>query len=366
MDGESIVIMSDVSALMASGHAVHLFCLNTRKHYVHTDLYSEMKGWSSFQSFKINPNGVFSSLLSILKLNSPYQLERFYNRNAQKIIDSIVVEKQIDTLICEGLALTLYTKSLKNQIGVIYRLHNIESDLWSNLGQKANFIMHLIYSLLARSIQKYERSLPKTFKLVTLSQLETRKLTERFDKVSSPIAISLEGKYDTTYNPEAKGILFVGSLDWIPNIEGLRWFMQRIYPYISHIPITIAGKGNIDRTLLNENVTVVENFPKLESLFSSHRLLIIPLLSGAGIRIKILEGIHYGIPILSTSRGAEGLFDDDEVILIEDDPKLFAEKLLQLYDLRSDLVEISKKEIKHYNANYNVETIRDSWFKVLM
>jgi glycosyltransferase involved in cell wall biosynthesis len=127
-------------------------------------------------------------------------------------------------------------------------------------------------------------------------------------------------------------IIFVGSLDYEPNVEGLLWFLKCVYPLITfNFTFQIIGSGKLNKELNNvikslgrvEFVGFVEN---LDSYYLSSDLVVIPLLSGSGTRLKALEAMNYQRAIISTAKGVEGIDIIDEV-LIEDDAEVFASRI---------------------------------------
>lgn len=112
---------------------------------------------------------------------------------------------------------------------------------------------------------------------------------------------------------KAKTIFYFGSMDWLPNQEAATWFLNNcwdtIHKTIPEAKLIIAGRGmpleffHITRP----NVVIVENVENGKAFFQQHQIMIVPLWSGSGLRIKIIEGMAYGKAIVSTSIGAEGI-----------------------------------------------------------
>ena len=136
---------------------------------------------------------------------------------------------------------------------------------------------------------------------------------------------------------DRKGILFVGSSHG-PNRDGLSWFINEVFPLvIKELPdlvLYVAG-SHIDKTITREsssNIKILGFVPEenLDVLYSSVRLTIAPLRYGAGIKGKVVDAIYHGVPVITTTIGAEGL-PKSEWISVADDAKLFADKLITQY-----------------------------------
>lgn len=358
-DGESIVIMNDIRVLKELGHEVFLFCLNTKKHKVDTLNYENEKYWDGFQSEEINTNSISSLLISALFSPYPLQIARFYSKEIDKSINELVDCHKLDCIIYQGLATTQYLRN--NQIRKIYRAHNLEYRIWENLQPGTNVLKKLFYTSMSASLFKYEcEYLTFLSAIVTLSTEECTAYRKRYSSQTIvSIPISIDGLIRQTYSSNKTGLLFIGSLDWQPNREGLDWFLKEVYPSISHIPLTIAGKGNYKCDLTNVNI--ISNYENTDELLASHRLMIVPLLSGAGIRIKIVEGMKFGMPMISTSIGAEGIESEQESLLIENSAQNWVKQIQEIYNQINRLEGLSERLKSSYDTYYSDEVICLKW-----
>jgi len=167
--------------------------------------------------------------------------------------------------------------------------------------------------------------------------------------------VDAEKKYNFS---KRKGIMFVGGFAHTPNVDGVKWFVEEIYPLIvkkKNIPLFIVGSNPPDeiKNLANDKITVTGfvSDEELENLYSSCRMVVAPLRYGAGIKGKIIEAMSKGIPIVTTSIGVEGIPKTDEIISVNDKTQDFASAVLKLYDDEKRLEEISiqmRKYIKQY------------------
>jgi glycosyltransferase involved in cell wall biosynthesis len=150
-------------------------------------------------------------------------------------------------------------------------------------------------------------------------------------------------------------LVILGSMDWQPNLEGTKWFLKNVWNELNHelFELTIAGKGAFEifknETTLNFN----EYWQNFEEIKSQYDILIVPLFSGGGIRIKILEAIQYQLPIISTKKGIEGI-EVNTSISIADSKDEFKEILNTLEQNRNQLLEIQEKMLDlHLNFKEN-------------
>ncbi|RPI67346.1 MAG: glycosyltransferase, partial [Ignavibacteriae bacterium] len=136
----------------------------------------------------------------------------------------------------------------------------------------------------------------------------------------------------------SRELCFLGSLDWLPNIDGLRWFVERVMPLIrAEVPeavLHIGGRApSYDVSALHNGSSVIVHGPveNATEFRRAHGINIVPLFSGSGVRIKILEAFAAQCPIVSTTLGAEGLpVTHDHHLMIADDVQPFAQACIDV------------------------------------
>lgn len=134
-------------------------------------------------------------------------------------------------------------------------------------------------------------------------------------------------------------ILFCGSMDYLPNQEGLLWFCKKVLPLIvkeePSLQLMVVGKGQPDVELLqllaHKNIINYGMVERVSDYYEKAQVAIVPLLSGSGTRLKLLEAMGYKVPVVSTSVGAEGIaYTNQKDILIADDEVSFAKNVIEL------------------------------------
>jgi glycosyltransferase involved in cell wall biosynthesis len=149
----------------------------------------------------------------------------------------------------------------------------------------------------------------------------------------------------STRDPEPNTLIFTGSFRYHANYEAMVWFLQEVFPLVlaqkPEVQLTITG-DHAGKTLpMLENVNLVGFVDDVQSLIASSWVSVVPLLVGGGTRLKILEAMALCTPVVSTTKGAEGLnIQHGEDILIADTPEAFAKAVIRLLrdrDLREKL-----------------------------
>jgi glycosyltransferase involved in cell wall biosynthesis len=179
------------------------------------------------------------------------------------------------------------------------------------------------------------------------------------------IPIDFPDQYQQEMVPE---ILHLGTMSWLPNIEGVLWFIRSVWPIIKasnpNTHLTIAGKNPPPeiKALSEETVTVTGYVSDPTPYLRKTGVFIVPLISGSGMRVKILDAWRWGLPTVSTSLGAEGiLYKDNENILIADHPLEFADatlKILTQPELRNSLRVNGRRWVEEH---YDWQKIYPAW-----
>mgnify|MGYP002673926097 FL=1 len=175
-----------------------------------------------------------------------------------------------------------------------------------------------------------------------------------------------EFREDISYDfKDKEGILFVGGFVHKPNQDAVMWFVENIYPQIrikKEIPFTIVGSypTNTIRSLDGKNGIRVEGFvsdERLSELYQKNRIVVVPLRYGAGVKGKVVEAIYNGVPIVTTSVGAEGISDLEQIASICDSEEEFSNEVIRLYEDLDELKIRAMKSQKFVKKYYSMDTV---------
>lgn len=171
---------------------------------------------------------------------------------------------------------------------------------------------------------------------------------------------------DYTYDAEKRnGILFVGGFSHGPNIDAVKWFVEEIYTKVrekADIPFIIVGSNAPDeiKALGEKEGIIFKGFvsdEELAELYATSRMVVVPLRYGAGVKGKVVEAIYNGLPIITTSVGAEGIEGVEKVLCVEDDAAAFAENIVELYDDAEKLAEMGNKTQEYIKEHFSIEAV---------
>jgi glycosyltransferase involved in cell wall biosynthesis len=367
--GYPIVVYNTIKGLINLNVEVSLFSINASKHKVDVDdIYDPVFEQINFHSFNIDTEvniwGAFFNIFS----NQSYNVSRFYDDDAAKLLENVLKENEFDIIQFEGLFVVPYLDLVKenSKAKLIYRAHNIEFDVWERLAAREQFTPRRKYlEFLSRRLKVYETEQINRFHQVfAISDPDRQNILRlgcqtRLDVF--PVAIDFE-KYQVDVKKTSFPTLFhLGAMDWRPNKEGLEWFLDEIWPDIeklsSELRFYIAGK-NMQKQFFDydsDNLIVEGEVFDAVEFMNSKAIMIVPLLSGSGMRVKIIEGMAMQKCIIATTMAAEGIkCEHGKDILIADTPDEFYRSILQCITQPNRWREIGKHARKTVERDHDI------------
>ncbi len=305
---------------------------------------------------------IYSRILSYNLLKSANGILLSFYQPTIKLLKN----SHFDVVVFENLATLDLAKRIKQkfpQIRQIYDAHNFDTEI-----ALSQFNLQQITKNELKYTAKLESNL---YKYIDILWVCSKRESVLFEKANNNKITSIEVipngteiqsiPFSTTRNiiPE---ILFVGSLDYYPNEEGLLWFLQYVLPNIkSDFFFRIVGSGNCSQVLKDiisnlKNVQLVGFVEQLDQHYINADLIVIPILSGSGTRLKALEAMKFQKAIVSTIKGVEGIELQDE-IFIQDDPEKMASAISILLVNQSDNFDLADKARKHVEKYYDWDVI---------
>jgi len=320
-DGGAIATLRLLKNYTDLGFQVDFLTLNTSKHFAEQSLIdSELSFLRKVYTIPVSTNiRLLPALYNLFFEKSSYILKRFYNKKLEGTLLSLLAQNKYDWIHVESLfsATILPAVKAKTSLPIYVRTHNQEAEIWANNAvESKNLFKKFYFSILAKRLAKEEKKLlGMADGLLHISMQDKQYFTELLPQVSHhylPFTIplpELNASIEKTFT-----IGFIGSLEWLPNGEGLRWFLSHCWPKIRQqhpdLHFRIAGKGMQvdDPSWKNKEGLVAEGeIPDASLFMQSIALLVVPLFSGSGIRIKTLEAMSLGTPVITTAKGAIGI-----------------------------------------------------------
>ncbi len=373
------MVYNTIKGLVKLGVDVTLFSINTNKHRIDTDdIYDPVFEHIKFYSFNVDTEvNIWGAVLNIFSDQS-YNVSRFFDEEAARLLEDILKENEFDIIQFEGLFVVPYLDVVKanSNAKVIYRAHNIEFEVWERIAMREQFTPRRKYlQFLARRLKHYETEQINRFHQVFAISEPDRQSIVRFGCETAldvfPVALDFE-KYVTKPSSVGFPTLFhLGAMDWRPNKEGLEWFLDEIWPDIeklnSELRFYIAGK-NMQREFFeydSENLVVEGEIFDAVEFMNSKSIMIVPLLSASGMRVKIIEGMAMRKCIIATSMAAEGIMcEHGKDILIADTADEFYRSILQCITNPKKWHEIGDNARKTVERDHDINVISVRMLKV--
>lgn len=279
------------------------------------------------------------------------------------VLTQLLKKQKFSAIILENLATLNAVKIIRrydSKVKIIYNAHNVDSSLAMAAVERNE--------MTAQQLISYQRRESNFHTMVdgviTCSQKDRATLEEmnggklRAFVVPNGVHIPCEMYNDEVRQDIPGAVLFCGSLWSVPNAEGLQWFCGRIWPLVlaelPYLKLLVVGIGEIPEqfadTKATANLELIGEVIDLKPWYQKAAVSVVPLLTGSGTRLKILEAMGMGVPVIATTRGAEGIaYSADENIIIADEEKHFAEKLIMLLkdkDLRIKMADEARALVK--------------------
>ncbi len=340
VDGGTLAMNSITQGLLAAGCEVRVLSMCSDKHPVlGSRMPEDYIEATHFEAVHVDL-GIHLLDAGVSWLcGESYHVKRFISKDFSAKLKAVLQEEQFDIIHVESIFLTPYLPLIRkySQAPVFLRAHNVEHLIWKRVAKsernplKRSYLKHLSLTLRAyecEHVNDYDGVIPITEKDgKTLRELGCRKPI-----VAIPFGVQLP---DIAAVPEEPNSLYhLGSMDWMPNLEGVQWFLEKVWPKVHarlpQLTLYLAGRKMPDALmgLQAEGVRVIGEVPDAMAFMASKQINVVPLLSGSGIRVKIIEALSAGKVVVTTSIGAEGInYTDGKNLLIADTPEQFVEQL---------------------------------------
>jgi glycosyltransferase involved in cell wall biosynthesis len=295
-----------------------------------------------------------------------YHVSRFFSSDVDKHIHQVFEEKDFDFVILESIFTAPYIDTIRrlSKAKIVMRSHNLEFSIWHRIAKSKKLGLKKTYlRILTKQLKDYEvQILQQIDGLIAINPDELKhykRLGLKKKSTTIPFAVELD-KYQPEQSPEPKSVFHLGSMDWQPNVEGIEWFLHRVWPIVvkkaPDLKLYLAGR-RMPQWLLEheqEGVEVVGEVEEAQDFIKSKNIMIIPLKSGGGMRVKLVEALALEKPVVSTPLGANGVsVKDGKNILLARQPREFANAILSLLDGNGKATQLGANGRKLVQEQYD-------------
>ncbi len=369
VEGGPMAMLAITQGLLEKGYSVKVLSISTHKFRTDlTDMPQYLQKETGFETLFIDTRvRPWPALLNLLS-NESYHISRFYDPDFAHRLAEILTENRFNYVIMESLFMLPYLEVIRNcchDLPVILRAHNIEHRIWQRIAAgeknpvKRLYLRHLTTKLrLAeiRAVSRFDAVVPIT----DVDASWFRNIAQDIPCMALPFGTETDDREVHLPPFPPLRLYHLGSMDWWPNIEAVRWLLQELWPkcgeLYNQVELHLAGR-NMSRKLSErkmKDVVVHGEIPDSKSFINEHHVLIAPLFSGSGIRIKILEAMALGKVVLTTSIGAEGInCTHGKNILIANDADAFVHVTRLLLDDPQKITGIGREAKKLVREQYS-------------
>lgn len=375
-DGGAIATLTMSKGFTLLGHDVHVLAMNTKKHHITIDeIPHDLKERMHFELIDVSARITTIGLLgNLLFSNLPYNASRFISGQFSRKLADLLQAKTFDLIQLEGLYLCPYIPLIRKHSKALisYRAHNVEHEIWERTAAVTPGFRSIYLKLLASRIKKFEISYLNSYDVLVpitdrdgdlLDQLGNTK-----PRHTTQTGIDLATLVPKAGQLEYPSVFHLGALDWAPNQEGLLWFLENCWPKLQQkypqLKFFVAGRNAPDwlqSKLQYKNVVFLGEIEDAYAFMNSKAIMVAPLLSGSGMRVKIIEGLALGKAIVSTSIGAEGIaVEKGKHILLADEADEFIQAVSNLIEDRDLYDQLCKNAIDFIHDKFDNLAIAES------
>ena len=367
-EGGPMAMNSIVNGLLEAGHKVKILAVNSEKYHIKKEdipqSYRDKTGIELVDvDLKIKPIEALKNLFS----DKSYHVERFISEEFREKLIKILKKDRYDIVQLEMIYMAPYIETIRanSKALIVLRAHNVEHLIWDRIAKKTNFLPKKWYlNHLVRTLRDYE--LNAINKVDGIAAITYRDAAFFRGETAVPVIDVPFGVNPDDFTPNYEvnkqpSLYHIGSMNWMPNEEGIKWFLKKVWDKLQerepNIKLNLAGR-HMPKWLMNlkkNNVKVWGEVPDAKEFIKDNDIAIVPLLSGSGIRIKIIESMAMGKTVITTMIGAEGIqYSEYNNIIIADNHTKIVETICRITKEPEELMRIGK------NARKLIEDIYDN------
>ena len=340
-------------------YKIHLFNLNDENNYTNEEMSVILNITTSFHTIRYNNHHSPYKILKAIFLNEMYLKVKTYDEKLKQELNSFIkLHTDAEYIVWDHLRSSLFSSS--NQMKNVLIEHNNEADIIMERSKKVkNSLAKYLIAKQARFLDAYVKNIHLQMDNIIFLNKDNffdaaRKEPQKYILMDK-LTIDFEHEtYQLRKQDKKTNLLFVGSLDWAPNIDAVEWVMDEIIPLLKnknlyHLNIVGRDPGRklIQKINHYSNITLHSNVPSIEQYYLEADIVLMPIRSGSGINIKVLEALSYGIPMVITAFAKRG-YDGLDFLPSSDTSVAFAKRIQALTDIE-ERNSLYKKEIAYYD-----------------
>ena len=402
-DGGAIATYGMLRSLAENGAEVDFFSFNTKKHFAENAIIEKYFGFCKVHLVSLDAGVKPLNALWNLLFGGSYHVERYDDLEAAVELYDLIQSSNYDCVMVEGLYSMPITWRVMKQMSVrpnngvmdvdpknsnetiqkepikwVYRSHNLEYQIWERLAISTPQPLKKWYlALHSKRLKRAEIDawcrMDAIVPIVETDSLVIRTALTEIQQINGGDSdsrqpeihvyqpgIAIERPFAFIHQPMS--LFHIGSMEWQANEQGLMWFLNKVWPLVlsaqPNAKFHLAGKGlnKQDPRFFQSGIVNHGEVSNAEDFMHEHGVMIVPIQAGSGIRIKTLEAMALGVPIVSTSIGAQGLAVSDDIeIKLADQPNDFASAICTLLSSPAKSQEMTSQARKYVERHHNLK-----------
>ena len=372
-EGGPMAMNSIVNGLIEAGHKVKILAVNSEKYHIkEEDIPVSYKEKTNIEFVDINLSIKPIEALKNLFSDKSYHVERFISEDFKQKLIEILNKDKYDIVQLEMIYMAPYIETIRSHSDalIVLRAHNVEHLIWDRIAKKTNFPLKKWYlKHLVRTLKEYElNAINKVDGIAAITYRDAAffRGETAIPVVDIPFGVNPE-EFTPCYEINERPTLYhIGSMNWMPNTEGIKWFLKNVWSKLHErepdIQLNLAGRHTPKwmKKLKMKNVNVHGEVPDAKEFIKDNDIAIVPLLSGSGIRIKIIESLAMGKTVITTTIGAEGIqYSEYNNIIIADTPTKIVETICRITKDPEEIRRIGRNARKLIEDLYDNKKIID-------
>ena len=323
-------------------------------------------------------SGFYVELLENLFSSLPYAIQKYKSEEMSRRIGSLTSANTIDLIVCDFLAPAINMPSSVTCPTILFQ-HNVEAMIWRRHFEiQKNPVKKGYLKSQWRKMFKFECAAVNRFdNVVAVSEEDLTTMRESYnaqDVFAIPTGVDTEffRPFDRGKS-EPNTLVFTGSMDWLPNQDGIKYFLEEIMPLIKRrireVRLIVVGRNPpsalIEQSQHDKSIVVTGRVEDVRPYMENASAYIVPLRIGGGTRLKIFEAMAMEMPVISTSIGAEGLpVVHGEDLLLADSPEAFANAVVDVLSSEATAQRLGSTAARTVRKKFSWRQVADVFERI--
>ncbi len=370
VDGGCKAMHAFTQGLLKNGIDLKVLTISTAKHpFLKGKMPAEYLKSAAIEHVFVDTKVKAFGALKNLASQKSYNIERFYNKAFEDLIVKTIKTSDFDVVLLESLYVSKYVSVIRkySKAKIVLRAHNVESALWKRNAAEQKGVKKAYLNTLVKKLDRYEKQVLNSFDGIAAITQEDKDLLLKMGCKAPitvfPFGVNLDN-YTLQKVTSCKNVFHIGSMDWEPNQNGVEWFLDKVWSKVlKEVPtakLSLAGREMPDwiKSNATKNINVLGEVDSAIDFINENNIMIVPLLTGGGMRVKIIEGMALGKTIVSTSIGAEGIaYTANSDILIADTPSKMSKTIVNCLKDEKKQLEVGAKARELIERDYDNKII---------